>query len=78
MSGVRIPHAVLMKHKIGDLVKTAIWFGTIIDTDTGNLRGIPYTYYKVQFWFPDDRLSSRWCSEDEVNKWKRNLLDATK
>ena len=64
-----------MKHKIGDLVKTSLWFGIIIDIDVGVLRGIEYTDYKVYFFFDNERLPTRWCSETEISKWKRNLRD---
>jgi len=51
--------------EIGDLVKTAMWFGVVVGTDGED--------YNVHFFFPDNRPPNRWCSEKEIKKWKRDV-----
>jgi hypothetical protein len=62
--------------KIGDLVKTEMWFGIIVEVNDVECATTDEKYtkeYKVHFFFPDNRLPTRWCSEEEIKKWKRNV-----
>ena len=63
--------------KIGDLVKTEMWFGIIVEVQS-DIEYVGKEYkvhleYKVHFFFPDNSLPTRWCSEEEIKKWKRNV-----
>lgn len=58
-----------MKIEIGDLVMTQAWVGIVVD----KVEDAEYIEdeYKVHFFFPDDRLPTRWCTAWEINKWKK-------